>query len=616
MCGIAGYYNSRGNFTGRPEYHKDILSQMIQTLNHRGPDENGTYLSDAFALAHVRLSIIDLSTGQQPMLRNVDGNVYGIVYNGEIYNMNELKDDLIGKGWKFYTTCDTEVLLVGYIQYGADFVKKLNGIFAYAIADEREGSLHLFRDHSGIKPLFYAVIKDTVVFSSEIKGIFTYPEIKPRLDLAGLNEIFSIGPAKTYGCGVFKGVDELLPGHYMKCDTNGMKIIKYWKLVSRLHTDTYEETVEKTGFLVCDAIRRQMMSDVPICTFLSGGIDSSIVTAVCANELKKLNRQLDTFSFDFVDNNKYFASNSFQPSQDRPYVDQMVAFLDTNHHYLECNNVDLADYLYKSVDARDLPAMADVDSSLLYFCSVVKQYNKVTLTGECADEIFGGYPWFHKEEFFKADAFPWSKDLEPRKSMLSDEFVSELHMEEYVHETYTRSVSETPRLEGENKEEARRREIMYLNLKWFMQTLLDRMDRTSMYSGLEARVPFADHRIIEYLWNVPWQMKTKDGMVKGLLRQSVNGLVPHEILFRKKSPFPKTYDPNYEKLLADRLIAIIEDASSPILQFIDKKKVYGFMMNPSDYGKPWFGQLMAGPQMIAYMIQVNYWLKKFHTQIV
>lgn len=616
MCGIAGFFNKGADYLINSAKYQIILDDMIRILYHRGPDENGSYIGKHVGLSHTRLSIIDLSTGSQPMLRKVGENLFGIVYNGEIYNMKELKDDLISKGWVFETTSDTEVLLLGYMQYGVDFVKQLNGIFAYAIFDSRKDRLCLFRDRSGIKPLFYAVKDDALVFASEIKGIFAYPGIKPQVDNNGLNEIFSIGPAKTYGCGVFKGIDELLPGHFLIADENGFHSRPYWKLESRPHTDSYEETIEKTAFLVTDSIKRQLISDVPVCTFLSGGVDSSIVSAVCASELRKKGEQLNTFSFDFEHNDKYFKSNAFQPTRDRPYAEKMVAFIDSNHHFLECSNNCQADLLYDSVNARDLPAMADVDSSLLYFCSIVKKYNKVVLTGECADEIFGGYPWFHKKEFFESHTFPWTPDLNPRKALLSDDFLHGLHMEEYVNDTYEKSINETPKLPGEDKTEAKRREISYLNLKWFMQTLLDRMDRTSMYSGLEARVPFADHRIIEYVFNVPWEMKTKDGVVKHLLRESARGLLPDEILFRRKSPYPKTYDPDYEKLLANRLLAIVEDANSPLLQFIDKAKVYAFIKSPSDYGKPWYGQLMAGPQMLAYLIQINYWFEKFHIEVV
>ncbi len=341
-----------------------------------------------------------------------------------------------------------------------------------------------------------------------------------------------------------------------------------------------------------------------------------MVTAVCASELKKKGERLNTFSFDFVNNDKFFKASSFQPSQDRPFVDIMVKCLNTDHKYLDCSIYNQFDCLKDSVDARDLPAMADVDSSMLYFCSLVKKYNKVALTGECADEIFGGYPWFHKKECFEAHTFPWTMDLEPRKVLLKDEFLDYLDMDDYVLQTYEKSVSETPRLESDTPEEARRREISYLNLKWFMQTLLDRMDRTSMFSGLEARVPYADHRIVEYVWNVPWDMKTKDGVVKALLRECGVDYLPNEVLYRKKSPYPKTYDKNYERLLSNQLVEIMSDESSPINQFIDKDKTKIFLSSPSDYGKPWYGQLMAGPQMIAYMIQTNYWMKKWNIEIV
>lgn len=615
MCGIAGFFNPYEHYSNSSTYYHDILNRMNQVQKHRGPDDEGTYLSDTFALAHVRLSIIDLAGGHQPMTRSYYNTNYTIVYNGELYNTEELRNDLKSKGHSFQTTCDTEVILIGFIEYGPDFVKRLNGIFAFVISDERKNEIYLFRDRFGIKPLFYTDTKDTIIFSSEIKGIFEHPFIKPELDIIGLNEIFSIGPAKTPGLGVFKDVQEVLPGYYCRYNKSGLELTQYWRLEAHEHTDTLEETVEKTSFLVQDSIKRQMVSDIPICTFLSGGIDSSLVSAICAKELKKKNKQLSTFSFDFTNNNRYFKSNSFQPSEDRPWAEKMVKFLDSKHIFLECDKLSLADKLTDSVRAHDLPAMADVDSSMLYFCSLVKKHNAVTLTGECADEIFGGYPWFHKEECFKASTFPWTMNLDPRKALLRDDFIEELQMENYVKATYEKSVAETPKLYGEDKTEARRREIAYLNMKWFMQTLLTRMDRCSMYSGLEARVPFADHRLAEYVFNVPWSMKYHNNVVKGLLREASNGLLPEEILYRKKSPYPKTYDPGYESLLAKKLIEIIEEPSSPILQFIDKAKVYFFINTPSDYGSPWYGQLMAAPQLIAYMVMINDWLLKYKIKV-
>ena len=464
MCGIAGFYNPHRNYLEEEARYRDILKDMAAVQRHRGPDDSGVCLSRHTGLSHARLSIIDLVSGHQPMEKEAGGRTYSIAYNGELYNTEELRTELRAQGHSFATTSDTEVILTGCIEYGPDFVKRLNGIFAIAFYDALHDRVILFRDRAGVKPLFYTVRGDEILFASELKGILAVPGIRPELDRKGLNEVFSIGPARTYGCGVFAGMEEVLPGHFLICSPEGVSSHCYWKLVSLPHEDSYEKTIEKTAFLVQDSIKRQMVSDVPICTFLSGGVDSSLVSAVCAAELKKQGKKLTTFSFDFVNNDKYFKANSFQPSQDRPFVDRMVEFLDSDHHYLECGNTDQADRLCDSVLAHDLPAMGDIDSSMLHFCSLVKEHNKVALTGECADEIFGGYPWFHKEECFRAHTFPWTMDLEARKVLLKDDFLDYLQMDEYVKETYERSVAETPTLSEDSPTEARRREIAYLNL--------------------------------------------------------------------------------------------------------------------------------------------------------
>lgn len=615
MCGISGFFTFSRDYTQYRSYYENILRKINQVQIHRGPDEQGLYLTPCVGLAHVRLSIIDLANGRQPLLHHENGYTFPIIYNGELYNTQELRDELMELGRTFETTSDTEVILQCFLEFGPEFVKKLNGIFAFAIYNPINRELYLYRDRSGIKPLFYTIFDQQIIFSSELKGILAYPGFQPILDKHGMNEIFSIGPAKSYGTGVFKGINEVLPGNYIHCSMTEIRQSCYWKLESHPHEDTYEDTVKKTSNLVIDSIKRQMVSDVPICTFLSGGLDSSLVSAICAKELKKKGEQLNTFSFDFVDNNQYFQSSSFQPEQDRPYVDVMVSFLQSNHKYLECSVLDQTNALIDSVNARDLPVMADVDSSMLFFCSKVKKFNKVALTGECADEIFGGYPWFHKKECFEAHTFPWTMDLSTRKILLKDEFINYLDMDQYVLQAYEKSISETPILPEESSIEKRRREISYLNQKWFMQTLLDRMDRTSMYSGLEARVPFADHRILEYVFNIPWDMKTKNNIVKGLLRECGKEYLPEKILQRKKSPYPKTYDTGYEKLMTEKMQEILHDSSSPVLSFIDKKKAEQFLHAPSDYGKPWYGQLMAGPQMLAYIFQINYWLQHYHISI-
>ena len=615
MCGIAGFSSPHGRYAHEEAKWQNILNEMNRIQKHRGPDDEGTFLRPECGLAHVRLKIIDLVNGHQPMIKKENTRECAIVFNGEIYNMKELKDELLSQGTVFQTASDTEVILAGFMLHGSEYIQRMNGIFAIALWDSSSQCLHLFRDRLGVKPLFYTLKEDTLIFSSELKGLLAYPGVHPILDQEGLCEIFALGPAKTYGKGVFKNIRELLPGHHLTYSQGRLNVTAYWRLESRPHEESFAQTLEKTTWLLEDAVSRQMLSDIPISTFLSGGIDSSLITAICAKKLHREGKQLNTFSFDFENNHQYFHANSFQPSEDRPFVEEMVDFCSTRHFYLECDNKKQIDYLYKAVDARDLPCMADVESSMLYFCELVKTHNTVTLTGECADEIFGGYPWFHSKEAFETAAFPWSRDMSPRKALLSDELLSQLPLEEYARAAYEKTIQETPLLPGEPAVEQRRREIAWLNLRWFMTTLLDRMDRTSMHSGLEARVPFADHRIVEYVFNIPWTMKCPDGIVKGLLRHAGKKHLPESILWRKKSPYPKTYDPTYEKLLSRQLKEVLTTPSAPVRELLDIQKVHAFLDSPSDYGKPWYGQLMAGPQMTAYLLQINYWLEKYRIRL-
>ena len=616
MCGIAGFFDVKRDYSEKKEHYLDILNHMKDALVPRGPDQDGVVLYSHCGLAHTRLSIIDLKDGMQPMTRKVSGYSYTIVYNGELYNTQELREVLISKGWQFQTNSDTEVILLSFLHFGSDFVSWLDGIFSFAIFDERHQKILLYRDSFGVKPLFYTVSEGELLFASEQKALFCHPACKPCITLQGIREVFGVGPARIPGSGVYRGIYEVEPGTYLSCSKYVIRKVTYWHLVSHPHEDSYEKTIRRAKELVESAVERQMVSDVPICTFLSGGVDSSLVSSICSRELKKKGEQLTTFSFDFDGNEKYFKANAFQPSQDRPYVEQMAAYLGSNHHFLTCDYETQADLLEESVKAHDLPCMADVDSSLLHFCRLVSKTQKVVLTGECADEVFGGYPWFHREEFFGKETFPWTRDLLPRKELLQEGLLQELALDDFVRNSYNEAVSKIETLPGENETETNRRQIGYLNIRFFMQTLLNRMDRTSMHWGLEARVPFADRKLVEYIFNVPWEMKAKDGVVKNILRQGGIGLLPDEVLFRKKSPYPKSYNPFYERLLGNRLASVLEDSNAPILQIVDKKKVLSFIESVKDYGKPWYGQLMAGPQMLAYLLQVNFWLKEYKVDLV
>lgn len=610
MCGIAGIGDYTCDFTLEEGVYRKKGNDMIRAIKHRGPDDDGVYISQNIMFAHARLAVIDVEKGKQPMTVKMGEYSYTICYNGEIYNYEDIRKDLEQRGIKFVTQSDTEVVLRAYIFYGVQFVNRLNGIFAIAIYDEREGRLMLFRDRMGVKPLYYTKKEQRIVFASEIKALFASGEIMPEADCNTFIEIFSTGPATTPGSGVFKNVSEVLPGYMLIFSRAGIRHEPYWQLKAYGHHENYEETLSHTRELLVDSIKRQMMSDVPLCTLLSGGVDSSLVSFVAAHMCKKKNTRLTTYSFDYIDNNKYFKPSNFQPGEDAPYVKTMADYLDTEHKYLFCDSKTLYECLYKAVDARDLPGMADVDSSLLYFASQIKKNHTVCLSGECADEIFGGYPWFLDEECMKNRRFPWSKDIELRKNLVNSDIVTNDDIDTYTRCVYESTIADTPVLFDEDEMAKKERMMTYLNIKWFMQTLLKRKDMMTMASGLEVRVPFADHRLVEYVYNVPWSMKYNNNVVKSLLRDAFRGAIPDEVLYRRKSPYPKTYNPEYEQILKDAILERITDVASPLRRILNVKNVMELINGESNYTRPWFGQLMAGPQTLAYLIQIDYWLVK------
>lgn len=611
MCGVAGICNFHYDLRKhKKEYHL-IVKKMGQTIRHRGPDDSGTYIGEHVAFVHTRLAVMDPERGIQPMVYQKGNDQICIIYNGELYNTEEVRKELKQKGYHFNTASDTEVVLLAYAEYGEKCVEQFNGIFAFAIWDSVLKTCFMCRDRFGIKPLFYYCNQEQVIFGSEIKAIFANSDIKPELDGYGLCEIFGLGPARSPGCGVFKGLHEIPPGYCARIDYSGMRVYPYWELQAAEHEETYEETVSHTRELLLDSIKRQLVSDVPICTLLSGGIDSSLVSSIASQVKKEQGETLDTYSFDFVGNSRYFKASDFQPSQDRPYVEMMVKFIQSEHHYLECEIENLYDELIPAMLAKDLPGMADVDSSLLYFCRKIKENHTVCLSGECADEIFGGYPWFRNPKSYSSRTFPWSSNLQTRLSVLSPQLREELHLEEYIKAQYEKTIKATPKLSGESAEVTRQREISYLNIRWFMTTLLDRKDRMTMASGLEVRVPFADHRLVQYIYNVPWEYKYHNQVTKALLRDASTGLLPKEVLWRKKSPYPKTYHPQYEKLLKNSLWNILSDTQAPIQSLLHTQYLKNLLKSNNTPSTPWFGQLMSTPQLYAYLIQMNAWLERY-----
>jgi asparagine synthase (glutamine-hydrolysing) len=613
MCGITGWIDTEVDLL----QNKEILNSMATTLTPRGPDAYGIWLSARAGLAHRRLVVVDPAGGAQPMLRQRGEEKYVLTYNGELYNTEEIRKELRSKGYTFQGHSDTEVLLMAYIEWGKACLSKLNGIFAFAVWEEKRETLFMARDRMGVKPLFYTQQGSAFLYASELKALLSHPMVKPEIDSEGLAEIFIMGPARTPGHGIFRGIKELRPGYCLTYSRNKLQVERYWSLESFPHCDDLETTTEKIRELFIDTVERQLVADVPVCTLLSGGLDSSAITAVAANYYQRLGfGPLHTFSVDYTDNDRYFKPSAFQPNADSPFIDLVTKQCGTVHHSITVDTPQLVDALLPAMRAKDLPGMVDVDSSLLLFCREIKKHSTVALSGECADEIFGGYPWFHSEEALSSNTFPWARMTAERGALLNPELARVIRPEEYMAYRYEQTVAEVPLLPEENTRDAKIRRLFYLNLTWFMNTLLDRKDRMSMATGLEVRVPFADHRIIEYLWNVPWEQKFSDQREKGILRRALKGLLPEKILTRRKSPYPKTHNPAYTAAVKEWLLTILNDSSSPLLPLIDRQAVLNIVETQSaNTSFPWFGQLMSGPQLFAYLAQVDSWLREYKVSI-
>lgn len=604
MCGIAGILSS--DIDLRSE--KEMLWRVSDSLKMRGPDARGEYITRSVALIHRRLSVIDPEKGVQPMRFGK----YIIVYNGEIYNTDEIRRELRFHGYVFETDCDTEVVLKSFHLWQERCAEKLNGIFAFAIYNMDSEEVFLCRDRIGVKPLFYSKTKDLFAFASRTDTLLHVKGIEPVCDENGLNEIFMLGPAKTMGKTYFQNIKEVKPGEYLYYKKGKLKCGVYWSLKASEFSDNCVQAQEHTHFLVTDAIKRQLVSDAPICTFLSGGLDSSIISKVAYDYMTDRGEILNTYSVDYKDNDKYFKSSVFQPNKDSDYINLISDYIDSDHHNIILNNTDVADSLIESTFARGVPGFTDIDSSLLLFCREIVKKHKVALSGECADEIFGGYPWYHREEILFEETFPWSRTTDVRHSILKNGFLK--HADEYVKNAYDETIASTDFLDTDSRLEKRMRQMFMLNMNWFMQTLLARKDAMSMEASLEVRVPFCDYRIVEYAYNMPWSIKSYNGREKGILRKAFENELPDIIIWRKKSPYPKTFNPEYVQAVSKMALCVLEDKNCVLNEMINKSSIMSLIENPDSLSEPWYGQLMRGPQVLAYLVQIYAWIRRYNVQ--
>ncbi|MEV8637984.1 asparagine synthase (glutamine-hydrolyzing) [Streptosporangium sp. NPDC051023] len=617
MCGITGWVGYRRDLTEDPGA-AETLSAMTLTMALRGPDASGMWTAPHAMLGHRRLSVIDLEGGAQPMLSEDEEEgtpQAAITYSGEIYNFRELRDELRTLGHAFRTESDTEVVLRAYLEWGEDFVDHLNGMYAFAIWDTRTEELLLVRDRIGIKPLYYYPLPDGVLFGSEPKAILAHPEAEAVVDLDGLREMFTI--VKTPEHAVFRGMYEVRPGSVVRVSRTGLSKRTYWRLESREHTDDVDTTVRTVRELLEDIVNRQLFADVPVGALLSGGLDSSAVTALAAGR-GEFAEPLPAFSVDFVGHDERFKANVQWEDPDTPFAIEVAAHVGAEHVHVLLDNHDILDERTReaTLRAQDLPvSTGDMEYSLYLLCRAIKERVTVALSGEAADELFGGYTWFHDREAVHGGTFPWHHPFEKaggigalREAGLWDR----LGLGDYIARRYAEALDEVPRLPGEDGAEARMREVSYLNLTRWENFLLDRKDRISMAAGLEVRVPFCDHRLVEYVFNTPWSMKNFDGREKSLLRAAMRGVLPESVLVRKKNPYPSTQDGKYELALRTRVEKLCA-AGSPVLRLVPAERIRALLARPEGayrIGGPW-----GARAVLERLVEFDFWMTEYGVRL-
>ncbi|GAA0338568.1 asparagine synthase (glutamine-hydrolyzing) [Streptomyces blastmyceticus] len=606
MCGIAGWADFDRDLRGELA----TFGKMVDTMECRGPDAEGAWVDRHAALGHRRLAVIDIEGGTQPMVAEEDGRTLAVLtYSGEVYNFLELRRELEGRGHRFRTRSDTEVVLRAYLEWGAGCAERLNGMYAFAVWDVRKEELFLIRDRMGIKPLYYAATGSGVLFGSEPKAILESGLVAPVVTAEGMAEALSVVKTPTHA--IYRDLREVRPGHVVRVHRGGVTPQRYWALEARPHTDDLDTTIATVRDLLSDTVERQLVSDVPLSSLLSGGLDSSAITGFAAAR-----GPVRSFDVDYVGYTENFRPNAMRPESDAPYVTDVVRHLGTDHASLVLHTEQLADPGVRAavLRARDLPlSVSDLDTSLYLLFRAVRERSTVALSGEAADELFGGYRWFHDEEAVHGDTFPWLVVMGPNAQggggIMDQAFLDKLDIPGYIRQRYSEALAEVPVLAGETGLERRMREINHLHLTRLVQWLLDRKDRMSMASGLEVRVPFCDHRLVEYVFNTPWAMKTFDGREKSLLRAATSHLLPRSVVERKKSPYPVTQDPTYMQAVREELRALLADPDAPVAPLLDREAATAAAARTDSPTGEW------GRYPVESVIQWNAWLKRYNVTL-
>lgn len=611
MSGLAGWVDPRRDL----EREAAVLHAMTESLRARGPDGGGVWLSPAAALGHRGrgASALDPQAGAQPLV--VDGGRGPVVamLSGHVNNAADLRREL-GGAWR--TRADAEILARAYLCWGDALAEHLEGAFAFALWDASSRKLLLGRDRFGVKPLYYAVLDGGVLFGSEPKALLAHPSFRPRLEPGAIPMLLQPRLARP-GETPLRGMHEVPPAHVVAYTTSGLTRRRYWSLTSAPHRDSFEDTARTVRALLEDAVRRELADDGPGGAMLSGGLDSTSVAALALQALRAraAGETLDTFCIRFESDATHFVATELRPDIDAPYAAAAAEHLGSRHRTLSVSVAELAQVVPATRRARDLPGWGQFDASMFILFREMRRHCQVALTGEAADEIFGGYPYFFDRELVERGHFPWLGNAPRLAEYLSPEFARALDPQADERARYAELVAQVPRLDGEDAHDARLREAFYLGLCGPLSVILDRKDRMSAAHGLEVRIPFCDRRLVEYVWNVPWALKSRGG-VKGLLKAAVADLLPPSTLERKKSAYPHVQSPEYDRALAAEALRIVSDPRSAVAALVDVPRLTELIRElcagtPEGRAARRFPGGASPVYMLIHLVELQRWIEEY-----
>lgn len=582
MAGIAGMVSAS----------EDILQKsvnicaMSEAIRTRGASGAGHYISPHAAFLR-RIGPFGPKSGSSFVTELfIEGKTYVLTLDGTIYNKKELSCDLEALGIRCSVLNCSEILIHAYVKWKEKLFSKINGSFAFALWIQEDDTLILVRDHHGTKPLYYSITEQILIFASNIKGITCHPLFETSLDIEGLSELICLSPRHTPGCGVIKGIHQVRPGHYLHFSRDGAKTVRYWILDKAEHEDDLMQTLETIRDLVVDSVKRQMYSDVPLCGFLSGGLYSSLITAIVADYPMLLNSSIyNTWSVDFERSNRYLRFKGQSNDSDIPWIRWVCRRAQTRHHYIILSSSDMTESLLEAEEARGIPGMPDYDTSLLLLCRELQKDYNIVLSGDCSDEVFGSGIRIGEHFATGKKRLPWTSNLAEKISIFKNDIVDLIKPYEFIEKCYEEALTDYPKFAVHDTCLKKENEAQWFSLYWNLPCYLERLDKMSMAFGLETRVPFCDARLTEYFWNIPQELKRLNNMDRGLLREAMRGYLPSDILERKKNPYPRFHDPDYETRIKNMLSETVLDPCSPIKYLLNLKTLESMMKQHMDLSK-------------------------------